>query len=151
VEPGEKVEVRLMRDGEVRTVSLKTGRQPKVDPDRAESDVGFHVQEITANLARGHRFPNTEGAFVNFVARGTPASEAGLRIGDVIERIEETQVKDLDDFRRAMGETEGKHRFLVTARRGQEQKYLLVNRSPQPATPAATKAAGETGHPGGPH
>jgi S1-C subfamily serine protease len=151
VEPGEKVEVRLMRDGEARTVRLKTGRQPKVDPDRAETDVGFHVQEITANLARGHRFPNTEGAFVNFVARGTPASEAGLRIGDVIEWIEETQVKDLDDFRRAMGETEDRSRFLITARRGQEQKFLLVNRSPQPATPEAPKTPGETGHPGEPH
>ena len=147
VAPGEKVEVRLMREGKARTLSLETGRQPKVEPDREESDVGFHVQEITANLARGHRLPISEGAFVNFVARGTPASEAGLRVGDVVERIEETRVKDLDDFRRAIRQTEGSHRFLITARRGEEKKFLLVNRRAQPATPAEPPAADETGHP----
>ena len=42
---------------------------------------------------------------------------------------------DLDDFRRAMREVEDRTRFLVQARRGDETKYLLVNRRARPSEP----------------
>ena len=111
------------------------GTQPVVDPAEAESEVGFHVQEITANLQRMQRLESDRGAYVYFVARGSPAAEAGLRVGDVVERVEEARVRDLADFRRAMERIAGKSRFLITARRGEEMKFLLVRRGAQPAAP----------------
>jgi len=138
VEPGQKAALRVMRDGKSRELKVEIGTQPKVDPAQAESDVGFHVQEITENLARSHRLGTDEGAFVHFVARGSPAAEAGLFPGDVIERIESDEVDDLDDFRRALDHVSSKDRFLITARRGDETKFLLVKRGARDVAPAGS-------------
>ena len=126
--PGEEVEVELLRAGKPLTRSLVLGTQPKIDPAEEETDLGFHVQEITPHLARGHRLATDRGAFVFFVATGSPAREAGLRVGDVIERIEQTPVGDLDDFRQAMQGVRDRQRLLITARRHEDTMFLLVKR-----------------------
>jgi serine protease Do len=144
VEPGHKTVVDLVRGGKPVEVAVEIGPQPKVEPDQAESDVGFHVQEITKNLARAHRLASDRGAFVHFVARGSPAAEAGVLPGDVIERIEDEEVGDLDDFRRALDHVSGKDRFLLTARRGDETKFLLVRRGARDVAPPE-RGAGDAG------
>jgi Do/DeqQ family serine protease len=136
VSPGQTATLQIVRDGKSREIEVKMGTQPKIDPAQAESDVGFHVQEITKGLARSHRLATDRGAFVHFVARGSPAAEAGLFPGDVIERIEEDDVDDLDDFRKALNHVSGKSRFLITARRGDETKFLLVKRGAREVAPA---------------
>jgi len=126
VMPGQEVKLGLVRDREPRGARIVVGTQPKVDPNQVETEFGFHVQEITANLARDQRLDSTEGAFVAFVGRGSPAREAGLRVGDVVVQIEGVPVTDLDDFRIAIERVADLPRFLVTTRRGEERKFLLV-------------------------
>ena len=146
-EPGEETTAVLVREGQQRELRIALGTQPKIDPAEAETELGFHVQEITENLARSHRLETTAGAFVTYVARGSPAREAGMRVGDVIERIEEAPIEDLGDFRQAMERVEGLSRFLVTARRGEEQKYLLVKPGAKPAEEEAEDDAGQVALP----
>jgi serine protease Do len=129
VRPGQSVQIGLLRQGEPREVELEIGTQPNVEPAVAESDAGFHVQDITETLYREQRLTTRRGAFVSFVARGSPAAEAGLAPGDVVERIEKAEIDDLDGFRRTMDSIAGRGQFLVTARRGSETKFLLVKRA----------------------
>jgi len=152
VAPGESIALELLRDGEPRSVEVVLGVQPRVVPEEAETDLGFHVQEITENTYRDQRLSTREGAYVRFVERGSPASESGLKPGDVIERIEGGAVTDLASFRDALGEATGKDVFLITARRGDMVKYLLVKRGVQPGTrdevePADTGAASHSQDP----
>jgi serine protease Do len=126
VAPGQEIDLALVREGAARKARIVIGTQPKIDPNKVETELGFHVQEITANLAREQRLDSTKGAFVVFVGRGSPAREAGLRVGDVIVRIEEAPVQDLEDFRQAIDVAAKATRFLVTARRGEEMKFLLL-------------------------
>ncbi len=133
--PGETVELEILRDGKPRTVKVKLGTQPKVEPAEAETDLGFHVQEITENLFREQRLATRSGAYVSFVARGSPAAEAGLRPGDIVERIEERNVRDLEAFRRALKEVEEQRRVMIRARRGDDLKFLLLKRGARPPTP----------------
>jgi serine protease Do len=133
--PGQKASLAILRGGKQRSLEVELASQPTFDPAEEESDVGIHVREITPLLAREQRLSTEEGAWVQFVVRGSPASEAGVRVGDVIERIERREVADLDDFRRAMSDVENRTRFLVQARRGDETKYLLVNRRARPSEP----------------
>ena len=126
VAPGETATLRIVRAGEQRELLLVLGTQPKVVPEEEETDLGFHVQEITEITYRDQRLATREGAYVRFVERGSPASESGLQPGDVIERIEQEAVKDLSSFREALADAAGKQLFLITARRGDMVKYLLV-------------------------
>jgi serine protease Do len=143
-QPGRRVPVELLRGGSRLALELEVGRQPRVEPAEVETAAGFHVQELTPNLVRENRLATDRGAFVHFVARGSPAAEAGLLVGDVIERIEGRAVANLGDFREAMEQAERKPRFLVVARRGEETKFLLVRWGPH----APADEGGEAG--GGP-
>ncbi len=129
-DPGDEVRLRFRRDGREREVEVELGRQPKVVPEEAETEDGFHVQEITESLYREQRLPTRKGVYVSFVARGSPASEAGLHRGDVVVRIEDRKVEDIEDFEKAMEAVEDRDRLLVTTRRGQETKFLLLKRRP---------------------
>ncbi|HVP30837.1 MAG TPA: trypsin-like peptidase domain-containing protein [Myxococcota bacterium] len=128
IEPGRSVALEILRGGKPRSLKLTIGTQPRVEPEVVESDAGFHVQEITESLWREQRLDTRRGAFVAFVARGSPASEAGLAPGDVVERVEKETVDDLSGFRRAMATVKDRDTFLITARRGSETKFLLVKR-----------------------
>ena len=146
-DPGEEVELAILRDGKRRTLEVEIGTQPKVEPEEEETEVGFHVQEITENLFRAERLASRRGAYISFVERGSPASEAGLLPGDVVERIEKHPVEDLADFRAAMAQAESRSSFLITARRGEETKFILVKRGARPATAEDEKEeAGEAAH-----
>jgi len=140
VRPGETVSLRVLRGGKAKQIEIEVGVQPSVEPAVAESDVGFHVQEITETLYREQRLATRRGAFVSFVARGSPAAEAGLAPGDVVERVEKAEVGDLGEFQRAMGAIAARPSFLLTARRGTETKFLLVKRAAGPETQTAAGA-----------
>lgn len=124
--PGREIALAVWREGATREVTVVIAPQPRVDPDEVETELGFHVQEINEYIARDHRLDSTSGAFVSFVAPGSPAREAGLRIGDVISRIDDHVVESLDDFREALEEAETLERFLVVAQRGGETLFLLL-------------------------
>jgi serine protease Do len=148
--PGKRVELGYLREGKPGTAKVEIGEQPKLEGEEVETPVGFHVKEITPNLARAHRLTSTTGAFVTFVANGSPASEAGLHMGDVIVRIEAANVASLAEFRSAIAGIDMKRRFLVQARRGDELKFLLIKpRAAAPGTeiPDAPKAASQVGSP----
>jgi serine protease Do len=129
-EPGRGVSVEILRAGEAQTLAMIVGTQPRVEPAEVETEAGFHVQELTPNLIRENRLSVDQGAFVHFVERGSPASEAGLLVGDVIQRIDSRVVTDLGQLRQAMTDADRKLRFLVVARRGEETKYLLFKWGP---------------------
>jgi S1-C subfamily serine protease len=138
------VKLEIVRDGKQSGLEVEVGTMPKVDPAEEESDVGLHVREITSNLARAHRLDSERGAFVHFVARGSPAAEAGLYVGDVIEQIEDDRIDDLENFRAAMRRVAGKKRFLITVRRGLETKFLLIKRDVEEVIPPEPDA--DAGH-----
>jgi len=147
VEPGDEAGMQLIRNGKELSAVIVIGTQPKINPAEVESELGFHVQEITANLERDHRLDSRDGAFVFFVARGSPAREAGLRVGDIIVGIEDTPIVDLDDFEAAITGAEQASRFLIRAHRGDETKFLLVKPGARAAEDAEEGDAGEVAHP----
>jgi serine protease Do len=146
VAPGQSAAIGVLRGGARQEVQVTIGEAPKAEADEVESDAGFHAQEITETTVRTHRLTTRRGAFVSFVASGSPAAEAGLEPGDVIRRVEGKPVEDLDGLRAALDGVAKLERFLVTAERGEELRLVLVRRSARPKTgddanPDASEAA----------
>jgi serine protease Do len=138
--PGSRVALGLVRDKKPKTLEAKLATQPTVEPAEADSDLGFQVQEITENLYRGQRLPTREGAYVSFVAGGTPAAEAGLSQGDVVVKIGDRSIGSLADFRSASEAAEGEERVLIHAFRGSDLRFLLLKRGGKRA-PASEPAS----------
>ncbi len=56
--------------------------------------IGVEAQEITPELAESFGLPDTEGALIAGVVRGSPADSAGIRPGDVLLAVSGKPVKD---------------------------------------------------------
>jgi serine protease Do len=126
VSPGESAAIALLRGGARKTLTVKLVEAPKAEADELESATGFLAQEITETIVRQNRLATRRGAYVSFVASGSPAAEAGLEPGDVIRRVEDHDVANLEALRAALAPAEKLPRFLITAERGEETRLVLL-------------------------
>ena len=79
--------------------------------------LGLDVQAITPEIASGLGRHGTSGALVIEVSVTGPAARSGLRIGDVIEKIDERDVQSSSDFvKRVYGATPGQELKLEVRR-----------------------------------
>ena len=56
--------------------------------------IGVEVQEITEEIAESFDLPDTSGALIAGVQRGSPADKSGVKPGDVLLAVANTAVKD---------------------------------------------------------
>lgn len=109
--PGERVRLRVLRDGKERNLTVTLGRrdedqaalseEPSDDSDDAlASEVGLRVSELDDSLRERYRVPNSvDGVVVTAVRPGSPAQSAGLRPGVVILEVDGEGVSTENDLR----------------------------------------------------
>jgi serine protease Do len=61
--------------------------------------LGITPQELTPDMAKAFGVPNTHGVAVASVVADSPASKAGLKVGDVITAVNGTPAEDVNSFR----------------------------------------------------
>ena len=104
--PGEKVPVKVLRDGSTKTLELTIqelpGSEGVAKADRESTDQGtlngVEVANVDAEARRRFNLPESvRGAAVTGIEPGSAAAEAGLRVGDVILEINRQSVKNADE------------------------------------------------------
>ena len=60
--------------------------------------LGITTIKITSRIARYYRLPTNEGALVVKVEEYSPASDSGIRPGDIIEEIDEKRIEDITEL-----------------------------------------------------
>ncbi len=94
--PGTDVNLKLLRDGKEKSVTVKLGERPgkgdlaKAEPGDAEPDVldGVTVADIDADTRKKYELPeNAKGVVVTQIEPDSPSYAAGIREGDVIHEI----------------------------------------------------------------
>ena len=135
--PGTEVELTLLRDGRKRKVTARlTTREESLsaaaeEPREEKKKLGMAVQELTGDLADRLGFEEEKGVVVSDVERGSPASRAGLRRGDLIIEIDREPVGSVRDYREAIEEADGRALLLVRRNmRGQVQTDIIALRIP---------------------
>lgn len=107
VKAGTRVDVEILRDGETKTVQVKIGvlddnRQAANDTDTdgtASERLGAKLAALTPELrARFELAEEVKGAMVVDIDPNGPAAEAGLTIGDVIERVGDRDVSSPNEL-----------------------------------------------------
>jgi serine protease Do len=137
--PDAKVEIKLLRNGKVRTVQATLAELPSQrtlsgllqrgapERNRNEALQGVEVADITSQARRQYNIPaHVRGALVTNVAPDSTAAEAGLRPGDVLLEIERKAVAGADEAVELTDNFEGSKVLLRVWSRG-STKYLFVN------------------------
>jgi serine protease Do len=134
VTPGDKVEVRIVRDGhaKVLTAVLEERRDTFVADEPAEEEeettwFGLNVVELDDPMLAELEIPAEAGVFVISVEGGSPSGNAGMAPGDVIVRIGDRDVENMDDYRSIMKNLEGREKAIaVMIQRDQFTHFVAI-------------------------
>ena len=109
---GEEVQVKVIRDGDRKTLGIEIGELPKDEEiklsqkDESQGDIehrlGISVSKLTASQRQKLDIEDT-GVYVEEVMKG-PAQEAGIRPGDVILKLNGMDVDDIEHFNELVAE-----------------------------------------------
>ena len=125
-EPGSKVELEVIRDGQVKSLTAKLSEQSggkdsaagKDLEDSGEATSGIDVQELTPDVARRLDLsPQTQGVVIRNLSPESAAAQAGLRAGDVILKVNKKTVESTAAFRKEM-KNAGSDAVLLVNRAG---------------------------------
>jgi serine protease Do len=133
---GHVARLRVLREGKQLDLDATLAVQPKIVPDEEETGFGFTVQELTEEMLRQYRLKTRDGVLVSYVELGSEAAEAELQAGDLIVRLGERQIVTLGDFRIALETLAQGRPFLVTALRGDDTRFVLIQPGSKPAAAA---------------
>jgi len=118
---GEKVKIKIFRDREEKVLTVKIGERPS-EPGEAvkgqESWRGIRAQEITEDLAKQLDLSGKGGVLVSEVEMESPAYEAGLRSGNVIDEINRIKINNMKDYQKVIKGINIKEDVLIHTDRG---------------------------------
>ncbi|HIJ60285.1 MAG TPA: DegQ family serine endoprotease [Nitrospirae bacterium] len=108
--------------------------------------LGVTIQELTPELAQKFGLSVAEGALISDVAKGSPASKAGLSRGDIIIRYNGKKIKDVATLRNMVAQTKiGSDVELIILRKSKEYsvrvKVLEVPSDNTDYTPSSNKSS----------
>jgi serine protease Do len=126
MKPGSAVKLGIVRDGRAMEVPVTLGELPNKqeaegEPGSSQNALqGVSVDELTTAVLRDLGLPpGTRGVVITDVSPSSPASDAGLRRGDVIQQVNRKPVASVSDFRRLLRESGSKTVLLLVNRGGQ--------------------------------
>jgi serine protease Do len=88
--------------------------------------LGVYIQSLSPDLAQQFQVPSKKGALVAQVINGSPADEAGVRVGDVIVNFNGKQIKDATQLRNLVAATKPNEKANVTVLRNGKEQNLTV-------------------------
>lgn len=134
--PGEKANLRVLRNGKERTITVTLGQRtanseepaetPRGAEDSLSSELGLRVSELTPALRQQFRVPDdVKGVLVTGVKRGGRAADAQLTTGAVILQVDGKNVETPAALKRAIEEAKkaGKEGVLVRYQIGAAKQF----------------------------
>ncbi|MCF8024648.1 MAG: DegQ family serine endoprotease [Desulfobacteraceae bacterium] len=129
IQPGEKVKIKFVRDGETKNVIVTlTKREEEKLADRQQqpgetekASLGMDVVNITPEIARQYNLEDAQGVIVSGVNPESKADEAGLKRGDIIREINHKPISSVQDFQQvinAVKDGEMLYFYTLRARQG---------------------------------
>jgi serine protease Do len=131
--PNSKADLLIVRGAKKQTVMVSLGERPMqvasqnshTQKQPAQEALGMQVQALTQDLAQRFGYIVNEGVIVAQVAPGGAADEAGIQPGDLIQSVNQQDVKTVDDFEKAVANAKG-DKMLLRVRRGDFSRYVVI-------------------------
>ncbi len=138
VKPDEKVKVKVIRNGKEKEFEVKLGERTdealaeltgeEIVPAKEEEWLGITVQELTDELAQRLEYEGQKGVLVSDVDPAGPAAkvEDPPQRGDLIQEIEKQEIKNIDDYRKAINAVKDQKSVLIRLRRSSGRVWFTV-------------------------
>jgi len=136
--PGTKLQIIVVREKKSITLDLTLGSDKNTDmitggwpgdaPVLNKALVGISVITLTPAIAHGYDLAATSGVLVTDVADGSPAADAGLAPGDVIQRVDKTDVSSTQEFWATLSKQMATSKFgvLLHIMRGDKPRIITL-------------------------
>ena len=130
--PEEDVECKIFRDGKYKTLTVRVGKLESeealkaVDQEKASTEFGLDVAEVTAEIAERYKLKKGEGVIVKFVEPGSAAQLNGIKPGDVIVSINGEKTNSTAEFSQVMKSANFKEGVRLAIRRSNGQFFLFL-------------------------
>ena len=121
---GKKAPLEVLQEGKKTLMDVVVEERPEeaealpaaAPVPKQESWRGMKVQELTREFAKRFGIDEIQGVVIREVEPNSPADQAGLRQGDVINQISRTPIRSMDDYQKAIQLIQGD--CLIRTRRG---------------------------------
>jgi len=143
---GKPYPLTIQRNGKQRKLKIKLAEMPdsksfasaeaKQEKKEKEADapgtvsskeLGLNVQNLSKELSEQFGYPEkVSGVIITSVESGSVAEFNGLKEGEVIEKIGQTKIKNVDDFKKAIKDTSAEKGVLMLIRRGNATRFVVV-------------------------
>jgi len=128
---GKTVTVKLLRDGKEIERQAKVSEMEEENTSAAAKSpihpsLGVTVQNLTPQIARELGLKKSAGVVVTAVEPGSPAAEAMIQVGDVIQSVNRKPVKNVDDFVKIVEKDKGGGSLLLLVQRGANSLFAAV-------------------------
>ncbi|HJQ69370.1 MAG TPA: DegQ family serine endoprotease [Blastocatellia bacterium] len=137
---GKTVRVDFIRQGQPQSITVEVAQRPenvnarnneptpppRPDVEQKATSLGVSVQPVTPEIADRMNLREPTGALVRSVTPGSPASEAGLRHGDVIHRVGNKEIKVLEDLTEAVKSLSKGEEVAIQIERGGRMTFVTV-------------------------
>jgi serine protease Do len=137
--PNTNVTLKVFRNGSYKDLPLtlgemkaaKTGDQEGPDsiPGGGERGAmkGVSVQALTSDIRQQLQIPEgTKGVIITDIDEDSPAAEAGLHQGDIIEQVNRKPVSSVEQFNTAVHQGSGADSTLLLVKRGQGTQFVVI-------------------------
>jgi serine protease Do len=133
VQPGNKVDLTIVRDGKEMNVSAVVD---ELEPERAkgqvasqEKDIGVSVTALSPSTSRRYGVRTAEGLFITDVRQGSEADRAGLQRGMIILEVNRHRMTSVADFEDILKKTASGDEVLLLVRQeadGGSQDFIVA-------------------------
>lgn len=137
---GDKVNLVYVRNGEKKSVQVVLGKLPRMRGPRVEVDrllrririfsdrgtQGMQLMELNNQLSEYFGVPKGTGVLVERVRKGSAAEKAGIKAGDVLLKIGNRTIDDMEDVSKAFSRSEeGDKVDIEVSRKGASKTFSL--------------------------
>jgi serine protease Do len=125
---GDALHAELWRGGEKKTVTIKTRLFPlELAEDLAFKLLGISVDDLTQDNRRVYDVSASQGVVIVKIKKQSYLGHIGAEPGDVIRQIDDYNIQDKEDFKKAMIKYRLKNSVVLLLQRGGQGYYITVN------------------------
>ena len=133
LKPGTNINVILFHNGQQKNVNVELGERPKevrvvteVQPQSAEK-LGIGIQNLTDDLMARFGYQSETGVIVSKVEPESPAAIAGITKGSLIMEVNNSKVKNINDFHQALQNALKEKKLLLLINSQGSNRYVVIN------------------------